>query len=224
MIPKNKKEAFMERVKKICLFLVGVPILLSGCMNLKQPVNKIDYYTLESTPPKLSGLTPLSHVIKVERFTASPTYNTPRIIYRDRSFKRDAYIYSRWRATPGALVTHILNRDIRHSRLFKAILTSDSRFTSSYLLEGTVDEFFEWDTKETWKAVLSLSITLMNENKTDAREKILFQKAYREEAPCKRKNPRALAEAMSRAMSEISEQIIKDVYYCLKDRDPYTPG
>ncbi|MGD8449058.1 MAG: hypothetical protein PVF36_07465 [Desulfobacterales bacterium] len=60
--------------------------------------------------------------------------------------------------------------------------------------------------------------------KMDAGEKILFQKTYREEAPCKRKNPRALAEAMSYAMSKISEQIIKDVYDCLKDRDPYTPG
>jgi len=214
----------MERFKKISLFLAGFSILLAGCMNLKQPVNKIDYYTLESAPPKISGLKPLSHVIKLEGFTASPTYNTRRIIYRDRSFKRDSYVYCRWRANPGALVTHILNRDIRHSHLFKAILTSDSRFASSYMLEGTVDEFFEWDMEETWKAVLSLSITLLDENKINAGEKILFQKTYREEAPCKRKNPRALAEAMSRAMSEISEQIIKDVYYCLKDHDPYKPG
>lgn len=214
----------MEQVKKICFFLVGASILLSGCMNLKQPVNKIDHYTLESAPPKISGLKPLSHVIKVERFKASPTYNTPRIIYRDGSFKRDAYVYYRWRATPGVLVTQILNRDIRHSRLFKAVLTSDTRASASYLLEGTVDEFFEWDTEASWKAVLSLSITLMDENNTDAWEKILFQKTYREEAQCKRKNPSALAEAMSRAMSEISEQIIKDVYDCLKDRDPYTPS
>ena len=212
----------MERFKKISLFVVGFPMLLAGCMNLKQPVNKINYYTLESRPPKISGLKPLSHVIKLEHFTASPTYNTRRIIYRDQSFKRDSYVYCRWRANPGALVTHILNRDIRHSHLFKAILTSDSRFASSYMLEGTVDEFFEWDMEETWKAVLSLSITLMDENKIDAGEKILFQKTYREEAPCKRKNPRALAEAMSRAMSEISKQIIKDIYYCLKDRDQYT--
>ncbi|MGD2149079.1 MAG: ABC-type transport auxiliary lipoprotein family protein [Desulfobacterales bacterium] len=214
----------MKHFKIISLFLTGFPILLTGCMNLKQPVNKIDHYTLESVPPKISGLKPLSHVIKLERFTTSPTYNTRRIIYRDRSFKRDSYVYCRWRANPGALVTHILNRDIRFSRLFKATLTADSRFISSYMLEGTVDEFFEWDMEETWKAVLSLSITLMDEKEIEAGEKILFQKTYREEAPCKQKNPRALAEAMSCAMSEISEHIIKDIYDCLKDRDPYTPG
>ena len=83
----------MKNFKVISLFLTGLPILLASCMNLKQPVNKIDYYTLESTPPKLSSLKPLSHVIKLERFTASPTYNTRRIIYRDRSFKRDSYVY-----------------------------------------------------------------------------------------------------------------------------------
>ena len=214
----------MNHFKIISFFLTGITILFAGCMNLKQPLNKIDYYTLESTPPKLSGLKPLPHVLKLERFTASPTYNSRRIIYRDQSFKRDSYVYCKWRANPGALVTHILNRDTRCSRLFKAVLTSDSRFTSSHLLEGNVDEFFEWDMEDTWKAVLSLSITLMDEKKLDAEGKILFQKTYREEAPCKRKNPRALAEAMSYAMSKISEQIIKDVYDCLKDRDPYTTG
>lgn len=219
------KRFFMEWCKKISLVLVlvGFPILFVGCMNLKQPINKIEYYTLEYAPPIIADLKPLSHVLRLEHFTASPIYNTGRIIYRNRSFKRDSYIYYRWRTNPGALVTHFLSRDIRHSGLFKAILSPDSRFVSSYMLEGTVDEFFEWDMEETWKAILSLSIILIDKNKIDAGEKILFQKTYRKETLCKRKTPRSLAQAMSRAMSEISEQIIKDVYYCLKDRDQDKP-
>jgi ABC-type uncharacterized transport system auxiliary subunit len=213
----------MKWCKKISLFLVGFPILFVGCMNLNQPMKKIEYFTLEYTPPTITDLKPLSHVIRLEHFTASPTYNTSRIIYKNRPFTRDSYIYYRWRTNPGALVTHFLSRDIRHSGLFKAILSPDSQFVSSYILGGTVDEFLEWDTEETWKAILSLSIILIDKNKIDVREKILFQKTYREESFCKRKTPRSLAEAMSRDMSEISKQIIKDIYYCLKDRDQTKP-
>jgi ABC-type uncharacterized transport system auxiliary subunit len=209
------KGAFMEWYKKI-FFLVGLFILLVGCMDLKQPMNKIEYYTLEYTPPQITDLKPLSHVIKLERFTASPTYNTSRIIYKDQSFKRDSYFYYRWRDNPGALVTHCLNRDIRHSGLFKAVLTSNSRLTSSYILEGSVEEFFEWDMEEKWKAILSISIVLIDKNQTDVGNRILFQKTYRKEEVCKRRNPSALAEAMSLAMSKISRQIINDIYYCLK--------
>ena len=86
-----------------------------------------------------------------------------------------------------------------------------------------MDEFLEWDMEETWKAILSLSIILIDKNKIDVGETILFQKTYRKESLCKRKTPRSLAEAMSCAMSEISKQIIKDVYYCLKDRDQAKP-
>ena len=47
---------------------------------------------------------------------------------------------------------------------------------------------------------------------------VLFQKPYRTRKPCRQQHPRALAEAMSLAMSEVSEAIIMDIYEFLKDR------
>lgn len=208
----------MVAYRRILILCLGLPLLLGACLNLKQPSKKIAFYTLEYDPPQIADLEPLPLVLRMERFSIAPTYNTNLIIYRDSSFKRDSYVYHKWRTNPGALVPHFLSRDIRQSGLFEAVLHHESRFPFSYMLEGSVDEFFEWDLEETWNAVLSVSITLMAENEPDVSKRIIFQKTYGSRKACKQKNPRALAEAMSWAMAEVSRNIIKDIYYHLKDR------
>ncbi len=53
----------------------------------------------------------------------------------------------------------------------------------------------------------------------------IYKKSPLKEAKqSKQKNPRALAEAMSKAMSEISEKIIMDIYSSLKDRNKKHPS
>jgi ABC-type uncharacterized transport system auxiliary subunit len=208
----------MNHYKKIFLLLLGITILLGACFNLKQPSHKMEFYTLEYDPPQLMNLTPLPFMITVERFSVAPEYNSNRIIYRDTSFKRDTYVYYRWRADPADLVTSFLSRDAKQSGLFKAVLPYDSRLSASYLLEGSVDEFFECDTEEGWEAVLSVSITFMGGNEPDSDKKILFQEHYHAREPCDKKNPRALAEAMSRAMSTVSKEIIESLYTCLEKK------
>lgn len=200
--------------RAIALLCVCLPLF--ACLNLRQPKEKIEFYTLEYDPPHMTIKAPFPAVIKMERFSVAPPYNTSRIIYRDRSFMRDAYLYYRWRANPGDLVSHFLGRDIRQSGLCTAVIPGDSRSASSHRLEGSVEEFFEWDTQDTWKAVLSLNITLMAENEPDISKRVVFQKTYRATKACAEKNPVSFAEAMSLAMAEVSGQVINDIYEALR--------
>jgi len=209
---------WFNKIYLLFLIFLSLPILFAACVSLKQPVNKIEYYTLEYPPPQMKTLHPLSYVIRMDRFTVAPPYNTSQIIYRDQSFKRNAYVYYRWQTNPGATVTTLLKRDIKNSGLFKAVLNSGSRFSSPYMIEGTVDEFFEWDTQNAWKAILTVSIILTEKNENDIKNRILYQKTYRKAEICQQKKPRAVAEAMSQALSKISEEMIIDVYDCLKTR------
>jgi ABC-type uncharacterized transport system auxiliary subunit len=116
------------------------------------------------------------------------------------------------------IVTTLLNRDIKNSGLFKAVLDPSSRFSPSYIIEGTVDEFFEWDTQSEWKAILTVSIVLTEKNISDIKNRVLFQKTYKKAEICHQKKPRAVAEAMSLGLSKISKEMIEDVYNSLKDR------
>jgi cholesterol transport system auxiliary component len=209
----------MLRQKKIEILLLCLTLSLAACLKLKQPKNKIEYYTLEYDPPVVENHHPLPQVIRVQQFSVSPVYNSNRIIYRDKSYKRQAYSYHRWRANPARFVTYYLSRDLKESGLFKAVLPGDSRIAPAYLVEGSVDDFLERDGENAWEAVLSVSIVFMDEKQTDISQKILFQKTYHASKPCKQKNPRALAKAMSLAMSEISSNIIHDLYNYLAARN-----
>ena len=197
---------------KLTMLLLCLALPLAACLNLKQPQNRIEYYSLEYDPPAAGKHQILPHVIRVQQFSVSPVYNSHRIIYRDNSYKRQAYSYYKWRANPGQFVTYFLSRDLKASGIFKAVLPGGSRVTPVYLIEGTVDEFLEVAGNENWQAALAVSIVLMDENQTDISQKVLFQKTYRTRKPCEQKNPRALAAAMSLAMSEISARIIDDLY------------
>jgi len=206
----------MNYSKKIIYLIILSTLLVCGCLNVTQhPNKKINYYTLEYDPPKAASLKSLPFVIYIERFNVAPLYDSTRIIYSQKKFIRDAYIYHKWMANPGDFVTYYLTRDIKHSSLFSTAFSSSNSYSSTHIINGTVDEFFEQDDNDIWKAVLSINITLMSKDEPDIIKSVLMQKRYSAIEPCSRKNPQSLAEAMSKAMANISDRIIKDVYKCL---------
>lgn len=205
----------MDDKTRMWLLCLSILVIMGGCLNLKQPRNRVQHYTLEYASPQIRDLKPIPVSLQVERFSVAPIYNTNRIIYREGPFKRDEYFYHKWRANPGDMVTDFLRRDMRNSDLFEAVLPYDSIVRVSCALEGSVDEFVEWDGPEGWKAVLTVTVALMSNNEPDVSRQVLFQKSYRTEKPLSEKNPQALARAMSQAMREISTAIIKDVYSAL---------
>lgn len=202
----------MNRKRTVLFFLMVLCIALPSCLQLKQPSLRINYYTLEYDPPRMGPLEPLPLIIKMNRFGAAPEYSTRHMIYRDDSFKRQSYVYHKWRANPGDLVGSFLARDMRRSGLFRAVLPEGSGFAASHRVEGALEEFFEQDLETGWKAVLALTITLMVEQEPDVSKRVIFQKTYQGTETCTKKTPRDLAEAMSSAMAGISRQITKDIY------------
>jgi ABC-type uncharacterized transport system auxiliary subunit len=208
---EGKGEGLPSGLKRFIAFAL---VLLSGfaCSSLKQPAQQTDYYTLEYESPRVQGITTLPFVLKIERFSVSPLYNTAQIIYRDQAFRREAYPYEKWRANPGDLVTYYLSRDFKNLGLFKAVAPYDSRIEPSLVMEGSVDEFFEWDSEEGWKAVLTVTAVLTANPEPDVSKRIIFQQTFHAVKPCKRRNLTSLSEAMSEAMAEVSAQIIQTTY------------
>jgi ABC-type uncharacterized transport system auxiliary subunit len=188
-------------------------LLMSACTTVRQPRLKIEHYTLEYAPPgPRSKRPPLPVILKIERFSVAPSYNARQMVYRDRSFKRELDPYHQWRAHPGDLVSDHLARDMRHSGLFKAAVQEGSALTATHIIEGSLDEFFEWNDEAGRRSVLSVTATLITAKEVDISKRVLFQKTFRALEPMREKTPRGLAEAMSEAMSRVSGEIIKTVY------------
>jgi len=199
--------------------LVFFLLFAVSCATMKQPSLKIDHYTLEYASPRPGDLPKLPVILKIERFRVASVYDTRQIVYRDKSFKREAYTYHRWRSHPADLVTDFLTRDMRQSGLFEAVAPPGSKLPPTHILEGSLDEFFEWNAAEGWKAVLTLSATLVNAGGPDRAGRIIFQRTLHATQTYQEQTPRGLAKAMSEAMCRVSEELMKTVYEHLSAAD-----
>lgn len=182
---------------------------LAGC---GKPPTLVHRYILEYPSPAVPGSAKIGEAIKVEVFSVAQAYNSPAMVYQPNPYKSDTYHYHRWRVNPGNMVTDYLLRDLRNSGLFKAALPAGSSGKSRFLLEGGVEEIQEIDEPDGWKAALTLNITLLDLNRRELTERVVFQKNYRAVEPMTEKTPNGLAQGMSRAMERLSAQIITDIY------------
>ena len=197
-------------MRYIAIIVFVLQFAFSGCVQLKQPNTKFEYYTLEYdalSPDKPPVSDRKSTILKIKYFSTAPIYNTDRIIYSDQQFKRTPYFYHKWKVKPAEFVTYFLSRDLKESGLFEAVLPPASGSLHTHTVEGTVDEFLESDSYDSWEAVLSISITLQVAREPDPDKRVIFQRSFSTRKKCSEKNPLALAQAMSLAMAEVSKEI-----------------
>ena len=69
-----------------------------------------------------------------------------------------------------------------------------------------------------WQAALTLNVTLLDTDKENIAEKVIFQRTYQAQETMTARTPQGLAEAMSAAMEKVSKKIVEDVYRGVKQR------
>ena len=193
-------------------------VLIASCSLGARSSNQVNQYTLEYPSPILKEPTSINELIRVERFSVAQTYNTAAMIYKEGPNLRKVDPNNRWRTKPGEMATENLVRVLRNSFLFRGVISYSDSGVSRYLLEGQVDEFLEVSEKEGSKAVLSINVTFLDLKTREIAEKMIFQRDYRVAEPFAGKTPAGLAQGMSRAMGEISRQILSDLQKVLKSR------
>ena len=192
-------------------------LFITSCNLGARPSYQVNHYTLEYASPILKETTSINELVRVERFSVAQTYNTSAMIYKEGPNLRNVDPYNRWRTKPGEMATENLVRDLRNSGLFRAVISYSDSGETRYLLEGQVDEFLEVSEKN-GLAVLSLNVTFLDLKRSDVAERMIFQREYTVAQPCSEKTPAGLAQGMSRAMGEISRQILLDLQKALKSR------
>jgi ABC-type uncharacterized transport system auxiliary subunit len=213
-----RNEVIMGRFAYM-IMLLALLLPLSGCAGSKGSAVKFDYYTLEyeiPMPGDAAMTGPLPVVLRLERFTAAPGYTTDRMVYRDSSNKRSVYNYHKWRAMPADLVTYFLKRDLANSGQFAGVLPPESGAPNTHVLGGTVEEFLEWDGKESWEAVITVNIVLLDPVEADVSKRVLLQKRFTAREPSEARQPAYVAQAMSRAMARLSLEIGTELHTVLK--------
>ncbi len=191
---------------------LALVFLATACVSMSQPALRFDYYTLHYPPPAPITETPLPVILRVDRFS-DPAAGTGRwMIWTSDGLQLREYPYRRWQALPGVLVAGFLARDIRESGIFTAVVDPGALVPPTHVLEGSVDQFLEERTEAGWFARLTVTITLVASPPRDAARPVLFQKCYKIRVPEDDHAPGiGLAEAMGRAMAELSARIGHDL-------------
>ncbi len=192
------------------LFLILSFLLATGCTSLRQPPKPISFYTLGYDAPKPIATKPKPAVIYLKRLQGLPPFSSRQIVYGTSQCKRNVYHYHQWIADPADMVTTLLARDLRHTNIAEAVVTSPGELPITNRLMGTLNDFYEYDEKAGWKAEISLTL-LFTREKPDGSQQFIFQKTYRATRPLGQKNPLGLSKAMSRALSDISARVAADI-------------
>ena len=195
-----------------CLFLFA-----AGCAAVFSPPVETEYYMPEYESPAVKKAPPVPGMLQVKLFSAAPPYRSSKMIYSEGKFTRQSYHYHKWRSEPADIVTYLLTRDIRNSALFGGVFFYDEEAFASHFVSGIVEDFYELDGPNDWKAVFSISVTLSEERDFGSVQKVCYQKTYKAVKTCRKKTPRALSEAMSGAISTVSKALILDIYSHLKE-------
>lgn len=198
------------------LGLILLIALLNGCLGGTAPPPLVRQYALEYPPPRVENVIRTEALLKVARFSVDRLYMGPSMLFSKGPFRREAYHEQRWRVSPGDMVTDFLKRDLRHAGLFRAVLSARDAEETRFALEGGVEEFLEVDEGESRKALLVAVVALLDLSAKDVSRRVVFQKTYRCETLFAQEGSAGFAEAMSRAMSQFSSQVISDVGDALK--------
>lgn len=206
----------MNRIRPI-LILLAV-FLVTGCFGgaTTAPMT-VRYYTLEYPPPLSEGKILHDAVIRWERFTAAPDFNSRDMVYRSQPFVRDTYRYYRWSTAPADMAQGLLLRDLRQAGIFRAVLSPDDQGDARYTLYGHVEEFLQRDEKGASLASVIVSITLVEARKAEPGG-IILQTTYRLSEPLASRGPQEMAKGMSAAMAKLSAALLKDFSTLMQER------
>jgi len=204
--------------KNKILFPVIISLLFffGACSSTGKPGYEIQYYLLDYPAPVLKTLPQLNSTVRFNRFTIAAAYNTQNMIFRADNYSVDYFNYNRWAVNPADMVADILLRDMQASKYFHAGFSRYSSEGTNYLIEASVGEFFLRTESNQKVAVLCLEVTLKDARRKEVNKRVVYQKKYRHEELLLEQTPRGYSQAMSHALSKVSEQIIVDVYQAIK--------
>ncbi|MFW6334642.1 MAG: ABC-type transport auxiliary lipoprotein family protein [Desulfosalsimonas sp.] len=213
MITRRQKAGLIKNPFSRVFLLAAAAALACGCGGFKNPPKQVHSYILSyQSGQNAADDFPAISVLGIKPFKTASLYRTEKMVYSDNPYTRSTYVYHRWAYNPAEMVENLLTRDLRKAKAAGAVVSMpDPRAT--HVLEATINEFYEDDSGDQWKAVLEITVALYGSKagQQEASGDIVMSRTYRCEKTMEKNNPLALARAMSAALREVSASMIKDL-------------
>lgn len=179
-------------------------VLCSSC-SFTKPRPEVHHYTLALPLPEPASGSGTSTLV-VRAFSAHDPYNQERLVYRTSPYQLDFYNYHRWASSPTEQVADLVRRYLRRTTLFAKVYPATDG-SADFTLNGRILQLDEIDHDQTWEAVLTIDFWL---TRAEQRTPVWFQ-TYNASRQTEKRNPAAVAKAMSRNLETILGKLTADL-------------
>ena len=187
----------------LILFTLALAFSLTACLGggSSEPTK---YYTIavENISMPSAG-TYADKRLQVRKFTIEPAYQRANIVYRESAYDFMFYDLDLWASRPEQMVAQVAAEYIVKSGLFASVDTRASGKPDFELL-GHIDAIEEIDEGSNQYARLSLKLTLQKPD-SDAP---LWEKRFDERQSVSSREPRLVAEAISKLLGKYMEEAL----------------
>ena len=199
----------MKKKKYFLLMLIGLIVILSGCMSLKREFPAISTYSLDlgklySGKPKSTGI-----VLMIKRFNVSSRFEGKNLVYRTGEYRYESDYYHRFLISPATMFTEQVLMWLSASEKIKNVTKLGSNLPSDYILQGEIIELYgDFRRENNPKAVLTVQLALIKQRK---KREAVFQKIYSQKINLSQKSVNELISAYNQGFKNILEEFEEDL-------------
>jgi len=179
-------------------------------MGAKQAI-PVQFFSIDTNPDVSASPTKAPVSLWIPNFTASQRCRQ-QILYRSDEYEISYKELDRWVERPEEMVTRVFARIITDSGAFQDVVYGAIPKPADYTLEGYVLEFDEIRSSESWKARFSIRLVLY---KTLERRTV-WSAIETVEKPMEFHQSVDLARAMSDAVAEVAENVLKEMVQAVR--------
>ncbi len=189
-------------------FILVLNILITACAS--QTTLPITVYTVAPQWEDNTGLGNKPEitnqaVLKISPIRSTDTFTSRNIIYTDKNYSRNHYVYSQWSDAPVKMLQTLFQVQLEKSRQFKAVLSSTSIARADLSLECTLYDFSHHiNPNNSSNGIIRAGCHLIN-NKTRT---VLASRELMSSMPSQTENAQGAAIALNKAANEVSIKLL----------------
>jgi ABC-type uncharacterized transport system auxiliary subunit len=168
---------------------------LAGCSVFSsRPIPETRYYTLsvQGEPPvRLGG------AVQIGMFSIDQPYAGERFAYRSSPYAVEYYTYHRWAGSPRTIVAAAVRDYLERAATPGA--------EPVFEVQGNIRRFEEVDEPTGQSGALDLDLVVTRDGT------VVLQRSYMERESAEKRNPEAVAAALSRALGRILDRMVRDL-------------
>jgi ABC-type uncharacterized transport system auxiliary subunit len=171
------------------------------------------YYRIHYEVPESetrNSIVPIT--LGISPFNSDILYQGDRIVYRQSSYEVQYYHYRRWIAPPKKIVAEKVLEQLRASGIFQRVVRIPSKFRVDYILKGHIKAFEEWDEKNAWYGLVTLTFQLQSAGN----DEIVWEKEISEKTRAYKKEPVEVVKAISQSLKKVVEKAIVEIEQNIK--------